>query len=105
MDSGEGGWAFEEGVWRLRKLVLTLYGLRVTNFDASFEPGYGGLGMVVERAMDSLDSKVVHKPNLFDPPERVSTAHLMYFASLASRMKMISGDGAIDIVRFGFVGF
>lgn len=109
MDPGDGSWAFEEGVWRLRKLILTLYGLQVTNFDASFEPGHGGLGMLVKRATDSrrrlLNSRVVYQPNLFERPERIGAAHLMYFTSLVSRMKIVSGNGAMDIVRFGFVGF
>lgn len=108
MTVGDGGWQFEKGVLRLRKLILTLYNLQVTNFDAGFEPGKGGLGMVVERAMGSqagpLDPGGVNRPSLFDVTERVSTTHLMYFASLASRMKIISWGDAIDIVHFGFVG-
>lgn len=108
MMAGDSGWTFEKGVWRLRKLILTLYNLQVADFDAGFEPGKGGLGMVVKRAMGSqtspLDSGGVNHPSLFDVTERASTAHLMYFASLASRMKIISGSDAVDIVRFGFVG-
>lgn len=38
---------FEFGVWNLRMFILSLYSLRVTDFDKDFEPGGFKLNKIV----------------------------------------------------------